>query len=171
MKPDLYWIRGPWQGSLAVVARPRGGDWLVDEAAGWRAAGLDVVVSLLEADEAASLDLERERFAAESNGIAFISFPIPDRSTPNSLPDALRLFEALVRLLERGKNVAVHCRQGVGRSGIVAAGTLVASGVQLDRALQLVGTARGVTIPETPGQLKWLEQLPAEMPLLTASAA
>jgi len=53
MNPDLFWIPGPWRGRLAVATRPRGGDWLADEAAGWRRAGLDVVVSLLENEEAA----------------------------------------------------------------------------------------------------------------------
>ena len=57
MNPDLFWIPGPWRGKLAVAARPRGGDWLEDEASGWRQAGLDVVVSLLEKEEAAQLEL------------------------------------------------------------------------------------------------------------------
>ena len=57
MKPDLFWIPGPWRGRLAVATRPRGGDWLEDEAIGWRRAGIDVIVSLLEEDEAAQLDL------------------------------------------------------------------------------------------------------------------
>ena len=48
MSPDLYWIVGPWRGRLAIAARPRGGDWLDDELSGWRQAGIDVVVSLLE---------------------------------------------------------------------------------------------------------------------------
>jgi hypothetical protein len=38
-----------------------------------------LVVSLLENEEAEQLDLLAERRAAESNGIQFIPFPIPDR--------------------------------------------------------------------------------------------
>jgi hypothetical protein len=89
MKPELFWIPGPWRGRLAVVARPRGGDWLEDEAAGWKRAGLHVVVSLLERAEATELDLTNEQEVAESNGIRFISFPIPDRGVPVSQKDAL----------------------------------------------------------------------------------
>ena len=65
MKTDLFWVPGPWRGRLAIARRPRGGDWLDDEASAWRQADIDVVVSLLENDEAAQLDLLRERQAAE----------------------------------------------------------------------------------------------------------
>jgi hypothetical protein len=41
-------IPGPWCGRLAVATRPRAGDWLEDEASGWRQAGRDLVVSPLE---------------------------------------------------------------------------------------------------------------------------
>ena len=35
MTSDLYWVESPTPGRLAVFARPRGGDWLPDEVAGW----------------------------------------------------------------------------------------------------------------------------------------
>jgi protein-tyrosine phosphatase len=129
MTPDLFWIPGPWHGRLAIAARPRGGDWLEDEATGWRRAGIDVVVSLLEDREAAQLDLLEERRAAEKNDMQFISFPIPDRGVPASTPQAVSLIASIAGALEQGKNVAVHCRQGIGRSGLIAAGVLVNSGV------------------------------------------
>jgi hypothetical protein len=44
----IHWIELPLTGRLAIAARPRAGDWLVDEVAAWRAAGIDLVVSLLE---------------------------------------------------------------------------------------------------------------------------
>jgi hypothetical protein len=91
MNPDLFWIPGPWRGRLAVVTRPRGGDWIEDEVEGWRRSGLEIVVSLLEKDEAAQLELGDERDAAESKSIQFISFPIPDRGVPASTPAALSL--------------------------------------------------------------------------------
>ena len=73
MSPDLYWITGPWRGGLAIATRPRGGDWLEDEVAGWRRAGVDMVVSLLETEEAAQLQLVEEGDAAASAGIEFVS--------------------------------------------------------------------------------------------------
>lgn len=162
MKPKLFWIPGPWGGRLAVASRPRGGDWLEDEVNGWRQAGLDVVVSLLEKDEAAQFELGHESEVAELKGVHFVSFPIPDRGVPASTREALSLFNTIAAALEEGKNVAVHCRQGIGRSGLITAGVLLTSGMGVDKALDVVSAARGEAIPETPAQLQWIRHLPSE---------
>jgi predicted protein tyrosine phosphatase len=118
--PDLFWIPGAWRGRLAIAARPRGGEWLENEAAGWRAAGVDVLVSLLEDGESKELGLADERRAVNRAGLEFRSFAIPDRGLPGSTEETISLLAAIAANLERGKNVAVHCRQGVGRSGLIA---------------------------------------------------
>jgi protein-tyrosine phosphatase len=169
MTPDLFWIPGPWRGRLAVATRPRGGDWLEDEAAGWGRAGLDVVVSLLEHEEAAQLELLLEGDVAKSHGIAFVSFPIPDRSVPASMPAVLSLLKKIVDALDEGKSVAVHCRQGIGRSGLIAVGALICSGIGAEKAIEAVSAARGLTVPETPAQLRWIHHLPSEHLVVTPS--
>jgi protein-tyrosine phosphatase len=68
----------------------------------------------------------------------------------------------VVEVLEEGKNVVVHCRQGVGRSGLVAVGAMVISGVGVEKAIETVSAARGLAVPETPVQLQWLHRLPSE---------
>src|SRR5580692_9143439 len=73
MNPDLFWIGGPWRGRLAIATRRRGGEWLQDEVRRWRRAGIDLVISVLESDEAAQLELLDEAEAADANGIRFIS--------------------------------------------------------------------------------------------------
>lgn len=80
MFTELFQIDGPWPGWLAISARPRGRDWLEEEMVAWRRAGVDIIVSLLELEEAADLDLEQERANSEAIGIEFHSFPIRDRS-------------------------------------------------------------------------------------------
>lgn len=130
-----------------MASKPRGGDWLEDEVGSWRRAGIDVVISLLEREEAVQLDLIDEQRVAEANGILFISFPIPDRGVPDSLPAAISLLTDLARALKQGKNVAVHCRQGVGRSGLIAAGGLAASGASPADAIAAVSSARGLAVP------------------------
>jgi len=168
MNTRLFWIPGPWRGKLAVASRPRGGDWLDDEINGWRKAGLDVVVCLLEKDEAAQFELDHEGDVAESKGVRFVSFQIPDRGVPASTREALSLFSTISAALEAGKNVAVHCRQGIGRSGLIAAGVLLTSGMGVDKALELVGAARGEVVPETQAQLQWIKHLPSEHLVPTA---
>ena len=72
---------------------------------------------------------------------------------------ARSLIADIARALNEGENVAVHCRQGIGRSGMIAAGVLVASGISPERAVKVVSSARGLAVPETPEQLSWLQQL------------
>lgn len=68
--------------------------------------------------------------------------------------------------LEEGKNVAVHCRQGIGRSGLIAAGVLMTSGLSPQQAMDAVSSSRGLAIPETPEQRSWAQQLPAGLPVV-----
>ena len=169
MKADLFWIPGPWRGRLSIVGRPRGGDWLDDEARAWRRAGIDVVVSLLEDDEAAQLGLTDERQAAEGQAVRFVSFPIPDRGVPASTEAAIEVIGGIAAEIRAGKNVAVHCRQGVGRSGLIAAGVLVNSGLRAAQAMETVSSARGISVPETPEQRRWIEELPSRVPVTNES--
>ena len=57
MRDKIFWIPGPWRGRLAILPRPRAGDWLDDETRAWRAAVVQVIVSLLEPQEEIELDL------------------------------------------------------------------------------------------------------------------
>ena len=107
MNPDLYWITAPWRGRLAIATRPRGGEWLEDEVRGWRWTGIDLVISVLESDEVAQLELLDESKTADANGIRFISFPIPDRGVPASVPASLSLMATVSSALGEGRNVAV----------------------------------------------------------------
>jgi protein-tyrosine phosphatase len=158
MSPDLFWINGPWRGRLAISTRPRGGDWLEDEIRGWRSARVDSVVSLLEKDEERQLELGEEGRVAEANGIHFLSFPIVDRSVPKSIPATISLLRSVNDALERGQNVAVHCRQGIGRAALIAAGILMAAGKSPDAAMAAIRWARGVDVPETREQREWLQR-------------
>ncbi len=158
MRTELYWVSGAWPGRVAVAPRPRGGDWLEDEIRAWRAAGVGVVVSLLEVDEAADLELGAEADLARANGIEFVSFPITDRGVPASREAAAELVAELARAVAAGRNVVIHCRQGVGRAALVAAALLVRLGASAAEAVERVGSARGRAVPETPEQRAWLDE-------------
>ena len=156
MKTKVFWIPGPWRGRLGIMARPRGGDWLDDEATSWRDAGIDVIVSLLEASEVEQFELEREATSAAAVGLDFKSAPIPDRGVPQSPESIESLAADIAKALGRGKNVAVHCRQGIGRSSVVAATALILSGASASDAIRSISSARGVDVPETDAQRKWI---------------
>jgi hypothetical protein len=75
MLPKVHWMEAPLAGRLATMPRPRAGDWLADEITGWKTAGIDLVVSLLEPHEVAELGLHGEASLCEQHAIEFISFP------------------------------------------------------------------------------------------------
>jgi protein-tyrosine phosphatase len=152
----LYWVNGPWRGKLAMAARPRGGDWLPDEIASWRSSGVATMVSLLEEHEERDLDLKEERSEAEKQGLKFVSFPIVDRDVPMSRNKFGDMLETLHRELAAGQNVVLHCRQGIGRTGLVAACLLVGDGLDPQEAIERLKTARGLEVPETAQQLRWI---------------
>jgi protein-tyrosine phosphatase len=157
MGTPLHWADGPWIGRLALAARPRGGDWLEDELSAWHRAGIDVVASMLTPDEERDLDLLDEGSLAIVVGMDFVSLPIPDRDTPPSEAAAIATIEDLNRTLSQGKNAVIHCRQGVGRAGMIAACLLIANGISVERALASLNAVRGIPIPETPEQGEWIE--------------
>jgi len=138
------------------MPRPRGGDWLEDEVCDWREAGIDVVVSLLTPDEVGDFDLDAEPGFCEAHGIRFVSFPIPDRGVPASRDGAANLLNDLEHSLASGKTIALHCRQGIGRSSLIAACLLVTAGEEPRSAFERIGSVRGVRVPETPEQEQWV---------------
>jgi protein-tyrosine phosphatase len=158
MQAEIYFTSGAWPGRLAVAPRPRGGDWLEDEARSWRRSGVDVVVSALTSDEVANLALSDEQELLRSHDIIFVSFPIVDRTIPTSQADVGTLVERLARFILDGKNVLIHCRQGIGRSALIAACVLVALGVSADTALEEIAKARGCPVPETIEQRRWIKE-------------
>jgi protein-tyrosine phosphatase len=158
MRTAIYWIGGLHEGRLAVLPRPRGGDWLEDEIKSLRLAGVDVLVSLLTQEEATELDLMEEPKWCAAHGIEYLSFPIMDRGVPASGEETLGVVRALKALLSGGKSVAIHCRQGVGRSGLIAACVLSWQGENPDAAFERIAQARGCPVPDTPEQREWVQR-------------
>ena len=157
MRTTVYWIAGPWPGRLAIVPRPRGGDWLEEEIRSWREAGLDVMVSLLTHDEDTELELHQEELLCRARGIQFHAYPIQDRGVPTSRKVTTDLVQKLEKALEAGKSVAVHCRQGIGRSSLIAALLLVSAGIDPEAALAQISQARGCAVPDTLEQRNWIK--------------
>ena len=138
------------------MPRPRGGDWLSDEVRDWKSAGIDVVVSTLTSDEIAELDLVQEAALCQAYGLEYTAFPFADRGVPPSVRATADLLHQLEGKLVDGKSIGIHCRQGIGRSALLAACLLVLAGVDHETALQCVGAARGCAVPETAEQHEWV---------------
>jgi len=158
MQPEIYWIPSPWAGRLAVLPRPQGDDGLEDEIREFRRMGVDVMVSALEEREAAELGLSKEEEICRKHGIEFVSFPIPDGGVPASSNATLELARSLKAKLAAGKNVAIHCRAGVGRCPTLAACVLLLEGMEPDAAFERIQAVRGTRVPDMPEQKVWVDK-------------
>jgi protein-tyrosine phosphatase len=159
----IYWIDGVESGRLGIMPRPRGGDWLEDEIHSLKASGVHVVASLLEGAEVAELGLTSEQSFCEACGISYLSFPVPDFGVPRSRQEALGFARALRDRLREGSSVVIHCRQGIGRSSLMAACVLLLCGVGAEGAFGRVEAARGRPVPDTPEQREWVARLAEEV--------
>jgi protein-tyrosine phosphatase len=159
MKVDVYWIIGGSKPLLGIMPRPRGGDWLEDEINSLGTQGVDVLVSLLTPVEVEELGLADEAAACRRLGIQFHSFPISDRSVPDSTPAALEFVRMLGQLLVDGKTVVIHCRAGIGRFSMIAAAVLIWKGATPTSALGQIASARGCPVPDTAEQFEWVRHL------------
>ncbi|NHZ83485.1 protein tyrosine phosphatase [Massilia sp. CCM 8695] len=155
MGPEIYKVADIGRGYLAVMAKPVAGEWIDDEFAGIARYGITAMVSLLERHEIHELGLVNAPALCASNGIVFTHFPIADRGLPG-VPGVFALVQALGRRIEDGEHIVIHCRAGIGRTGLMAAAVLVRHGWTPEAAFRQVSAARGVQVPDTPEQLAWV---------------
>ena len=156
MGPTFYKIELIGSGFLAVMAKPVPGEWIDDEFSGLRAVGLRQVVSLLENHEAYELGLAEEEQLCEKHGLTFISYPIPDRGLPLTVNGFKELTKAIYHQSAGGDSTVVHCRAGIGRTGLVAAGVLLHAAFGAEEAFDHISKVRGVEVPDTEDQRNWL---------------
>jgi protein-tyrosine phosphatase len=153
---EIFWIEGNPSPALAVVLRPRGGDWLEEELKKFKRGGIQTVVSLLEEDEAEWLGLSDEARIAAKVGLQFLSFPIPDTHIPPN-PAAFREFvSGLVSRLRHGERIGVHCRGSIGRATLTTAAVLIHLGWKPAAALAAIEKVRGCPVPDTQEQQAWI---------------
>jgi protein-tyrosine phosphatase len=144
-------IAGP--GAIALIHCPgRNGDLDGDVAVmiGWRATR---VLSLVEDQEFADRDGLAARLGRA--GIRWMRHPIPDFGTPPDEAAWRRLAAELLAGLGRGERLVIHCRAGLGRSGMIAARLLVERGLAAADAIAVVRNARPGAI-ETAEQEAWI---------------
>ena len=107
-------------------------------------AGVRTFVDLTEPHElfpyAPHLAARCARLGVDPAAVAYHNFPIRDRGLPESVEFVRGILEVLRENEERGRICAVHCRGGIGRTGLVVGCWLVEAGVARDgaHALQLI---------------------------------
>lgn len=109
------------------------------------AAGVRTFIDLTEPEELMPYKphLPRHIRAAglDATTISYHQFPIPDRSLPHKPTYFMRLvLDVLRENAEQGRVCAVHCRGGIGRTGLVIGCWLVDAGIARDgeEALKII---------------------------------
>ncbi|MBT9290571.1 protein-tyrosine phosphatase family protein [Prosthecodimorpha staleyi] len=153
---NLHFVETPAAGRLALMPAPQRADFRA-----LARAGVALVVSLLPADEAERLALAEEARLCRQAGFEFLNFPVRDFAVPESFGEAAALVGAVADQIAGGDAVAIHCRAGIGRSGMFASAVLVALGEAPDAAMAAVSAARGCDVPETEAQRAWVREFAA----------
>jgi protein-tyrosine phosphatase len=151
MAAEVYEISPCPVGELAIMPRPRGGEWLMGELASLKFRGVTDLVSLLSADEEIELGLQSEEPFCADLRMRFHRHPIPDHELPVQ-PAFDEFVTSLLPNLAAPGFIAIHCRAGIGRSTVVAAALLCRLGLSASDALALISQARGFDVPDTEAQ-------------------
>ncbi len=158
MQTEIFTIAKIGDGFLAAMPRPNkycdleAGVQLISDT------GVNRIVSLLELKEATNLGLIDERSIAERHNIEFVNLPIADLKLPQSASVFAEQSKQLYDTICEGVNTLVHCRAGIGRTGMLCAAILANAGYTFAQAIDRISAQRGVRVPDTQVQLQWLEQ-------------
>ena len=124
-----------------------------------RAEGVGRVVCLLPDDELEQLGVSDLFEALHAGGFVAHHLPLVDGSIPADESALTDLLTELEQALADGETVAIHCRAGLGRTGTLAAASLIARGLPPADAIAAVRSPRPGTI-ENARQEAFLHQLP-----------
>jgi ADP-ribosylglycohydrolase len=155
--PNSYWVE---PGKVLAGEHPDGGS---------PAATRTRIEALLDAGVRCFVDLTEDAELPDYSallpaGVVYHSFPFPDHSVPRNPRQMREVQDALRDLTLAGTPVYVHCRAGIGRTGITIGCYLREQGESPDGALaelnrlwqQNARAARWPSTPETPEQEQFI---------------
>lgn len=155
--PNSYWVE---PGRVLAGEHPDGGSEAATRARldALLAAGVRSFIDLTAPDELPAYQ------PLLPPGVAYENFPFPDHSVPRSAQQMREVQTALERLMSVHAAVYVHCRAGIGRTGITIGcylreqgETAAAALVELNRLWQQnARAARWPSIPETEEQEQFI---------------
>lgn len=162
--PNSYWVV-PGRLLAGEYPGPRGQKDTIDRVGRLLQAGLTQFIDLTEAGE---LPPYHALLPADIAGrpVLHHRYSIPDHDVPESAEVVAAALDAIDRALESGMGVYLHCRAGIGRTGLVAGCWLARHGNSGDEALeQLAGlwsqserARHWHLVPETDAQTEFVRQ-------------
>jgi protein-tyrosine phosphatase len=106
--------------------------------------GAVAVVTLLDSLELRILGAVDLPNTAEWLNLLWFHLPMDNKGIPGSNFETLwdSVGPQLCQMLREGKRIVVHCKEGIGRSGIIAARLLIELGTPHDQAIKAVQKAK-----------------------------
>lgn len=119
--------------------------------------GGQVLITLMEKSEFSLLGVSEIGAASKKSGLIWIHLPIQDMAIPNKSFEIawLKKKDWLFGQLQKGVSIVIHCRGGLGRTGMIAARILIEMGEDPAVAITKVRAARERAI-ETYEQEEYL---------------
>ena len=111
-----------------------------------RRAGVTTMVSLMEDFEYARFGVAGLFDGLRARGIRSIRFEVRDIDVPKDMKAHAGVVAQVYDALWKGELVAVHCKGGLGRTGVLVASVLVRAGRDPETAIEMVRAVRRGTV-------------------------
>lgn len=156
---DLLNIPGI-SGKLIFTPCPGTRDTSIKEAlAALKQAGASAVITLMPQSELAANGAEQIAKHCQDLDLRWYHLPVADEQVP------LEEFgvgwktsrQATLDQLRTGQSLAIHCKGGSGRTGLIAARILIEAGIPRTEAIALVQALRPKAI-QHPAHINWINQ-------------
>ena len=146
------------QGGLLLTPCPGLRDSSVSQAlATLQLAGASGVISLMPMSELQHNAADSIGTTCGQLGLAWYHLPVADEQVPLADFDAAwqQASGSILAALRSGQSLAIHCKGGSGRTGLIAARILIEAGVPLEQAIARVQALRPKAIRH-PAHLGWI---------------
>ncbi|SDS38069.1 phosphatase domain-containing putative toxin [Pseudomonas oryzae] len=128
-----------------------------------RAAGAEALITLMPAVELEQNQAAELPALCAARDLEWFHLPVADEQVPLADFDSAwtQARERIAGLLGAGRSIAIHCKGGSGRTGLIAARILIDRGLPRVEAVAMVQALRPKAI-QHPAHVAWLGQFDAE---------
>lgn len=125
-----------------------------------KAAGATAVITVMPDSELAKNQVSDMSSRCAAQGLAWFHLPVADDQPPADDFETLWAAQQdeILRRLKAGERIAIHCKGGSGRTGLIAASLLIKLGLPLTQATAQVQALRPKAL-QHPAHVSWISTL------------